>query len=247
MKHLFLIFLTTSCFSQNIFRLYIPSGTKEGVRTFEVEVNRTKVYSPTDTLNLKTNFPAFDTISFNYPNEPKREIIITRFHPGKTYFIGRACCGFIDFYDEAYDKKISGLYRAAGQENAEEYNDSVRIASIQSANIKFLLKNYTLKDTLVGIYGDWSNPNIGHVLKNNKSTEFTKASSGGYYTSNIKKIVIGQLKNMDNSKIKTGVIDEIVIPEIEVLKAISCRFFNDEKLIVTYYYDQKKMKLMLEK
>lgn len=242
-----ILILTINSFSQgNKYFELINSELSAKIfyeRNQNLEINGVNV-NKKDTYRIKTNYPSFDTIYFER-NDSLSTTIITRFCPDSTYYVLIAFSGEFDIYDT----KSWVLWNKALNNDKINF-DSIRRFLYQGGQVQFLIKNYFGKDTILGYYGDFEGAGpITKILKNNKRTDFVEPEKG-WFVNNFDRIVIAKYIGKNHKYIYiesdnydySGTADDLFI-----YSQISCRFFNNEKILVIYDFENKETEIIIVK
>jgi hypothetical protein len=202
----------------------------------EIRINNSNIRADTLPQAILTHYPAFDTIYHRRNSNEDYDIILTRFKPGEKYNIVHGCCAMFDIVKA----KTADVFRGL---SFEEY-DSLRFHYFESAQVQFRMINYSGKDTIVGLYGDYavSMEVTGAVMKNKKISQPLRAATG-YYSSSIHPIVIAKIGV--KQEIEKGFINDFWWPEMQIIKSFACRFFYNEKILVTYDAKSKEITVKL--
>ena len=210
--------------------------------TYEWKINNTTFNCQSTNIEFKTNSPLLDTLCFshNRGNRNVNDTIITRFTEGMDYIITRGCCdGGFEIYEKEKHHKILKLCQDLRQEDEEPL-------LWEGGTVSFKLVNYSLKDTLIGSYGDFAAMPIGKILINSSRTKFIEPHKG-YFGSNTDYIIIATV--IENKNQKKWYIDEnktvdwngIGFEGLIVHAKTKVRLFNHEKIIVTFDWSTKQL------
>lgn len=209
------------------------------------EINNKELSFEKDSINVVSNFPKFDTVYFQISDTIVKELILTRFRPGRTYQLNyNICCQYFDFRDKANSELYKNL-------NEGEYLDTVN--SIESGTVQFVIKNYYGNDPVIGLYGDIFAPFSSGVQIHNdelsqKATAFVTGYSGFVHHIVIGKAIIesDSLYSDDETTNRIMLGDDKIAQFTEQLFSIRFRFLNQENLVVIYDYKENKVELLID-
>jgi hypothetical protein len=255
MKHFFIflfLVLFDLCHSQaeKSFSIYFhPAIANQDYAeaTSSIQINNVKLLSGSVPVSIASHYPLFDTIYFLDTNQrinPQLSVI-TRFKNGERYAFVPSCCTSVDIVKaertDEYMKEFSRWYGDTVSDFAVKFADPIHV-SFKLTSAK------PVKDTILGVFAEWSGFPYAIVFKKNQQSKFYGPGKG-FYWNNITEIIIAEPKNrkITTSKNDPNRTEDIWIDNIEVLQSLQLRFFNGEKVLVTYDIDKKRTTVTLQK
>ncbi|MBC7861572.1 MAG: hypothetical protein IAF38_01280 [Bacteroidia bacterium] len=228
-------------------------------QTWSWTINRKAVKPGKSGMLLAVCFPKPDTaVVINKLTKEKR-IIISRFDPNHDYLLtGQGCDNAMEISDEARNKKMNSVYDsiyklpAKVQDKAYDRADSFFMSN-ETPKVIFKLLNASKSDSVGGTFGEIHiGYTSGRVLRNNLtdtiSEPFYMAEWGSYCYQSIIGFVSRKGKMNDDPN-KQGVYftkKEFTGPTFFLtheLFSAYLRFFNKEKILITYDLKKKKTKV----
>lgn len=230
------IFLTISilngfcCFSQNDFIL------NSDIDFTTVKINGKQYQVDSGGIEIKTNYPRFDTLTFLENAANVNIPIICNFKPDTVYSIILSCCGSFDIIPTSKLKYDSLFHWDFGIDVDKIQNKLMDKPFISIRTID------NPKDSIYAWQVDYaSSP---HPKQINSTLWRLGIPHKGAYWSNITKIEFFKTK-VNTIQLENSDMEEFLqIKNIQVLSSISFRLFDNERFVIIF--DEKSNSITLE-
>jgi len=230
---LFLISFPAFLTGQNGFKLNSELGD-----SLWVEINGQKFCLNKEPITIRTRYPQFDTLSFISETSNSNSKIICNFKPDSSYSIMGACCANLDIIPSSKLKNDSlDLWFDDYQANFSK----IQSLLMDLPFIALRLETET-SDTIYGWYVDLACfPQFKRL--NTEKWEYGVPQKC-FFWNNISPFIFFK-SSVSYESNESGIIEDIYpdSEEIEILGAIQVRLFDNERFILIYDPETKKVKL----
>jgi len=217
-------------------------------------INGVKFSPSKEKIHIFPNYPAIDTIIFHDSNYSRKhdsipDTIYTRIPKDREYQMTVGCC---DSYFDIYElKNIQNRISLLNSDSlSDEEFDSISIASKESGEVRFIIKNMPKGDTLICLYTDFSGMPYGQMILKNGSYGWFSPSKG-YYSNSNDFIVFAKKKTSLEFTKEDGNTISWDSPDFneyfDKFLMFGVRIFNKERVTVEFDYITRKTKLKFEK
>ena len=232
----FIISLPTFLVGQNNFNLNSEVGD-----SLWVEVNGQKFCLTKEEINIRTHYPQFDTLRFISEASNSNDKIICNFKPDSSYSIAGACCASLDIIPSS---KLKNDSLKIWFEEYETNFPKIQKLLLDKPFVSMKIGTEN-SETIYGWYVDLA------CFPQFKRLSTEKWEYGVpqkcFYWNNISPFIFFK-SSVNYESNENGVVEDIYPEneEIEILAEIQVRLFDNERFILTYDPETKKVKLEYE-
>ena len=233
---IFLLSFPTFLLGQHDFKLNSAVGD-----SLWVEINGLKFCLNKEPIDIKTNYPQFDTLRFLSESANSDVRIICNFKPDSSYSIAWACCACLDIIPAS---KLKHDSLKIWYEDYESNFSKIQKLLLDRPNISMRLEHEN-NDTIYGWYVDMACFPQFKRLSTDK-WEYGVPQKCFYWNNISPFIFFTSSENYET--IDDGLIEDIYpeSEEIDLLAKITLRLFDNERFILIYNPGTKNVKLEYE-